>query len=170
LLKLVQKAYCDTSQLQAQLANPLLWDRIRFRTNSNSPHREMSDIWVRYAQELIAGPHTSQWYEIARQIPEAKRLSEQVANDYSGALGGVLITKLPAGKVCYPHIDHGWHARYYEKYALQVKGNEQQIFYVDKQELRTETGDLFWFDNSHIHGVLNPSNEDRITMIICVRH
>ena len=68
-----------------------------------------------------------------------------------------------------PHIDQGWHAGFYEKFALQIKGNEQQSFHVEDEMLRTQDGDLFAFDNAKTHWVLNPSAEDRITMIVCLR-
>jgi hypothetical protein len=178
MLRMVKKSYADTSALSAQLLSST-WNTIPFRTeNPLSPHREVSDIWVRYNpienyhgdMREFNSEHVSRWYEVANEIPEAKRLSEQIANDYHAhRLGAVLITKIPAGKTCYPHIDQGWHARYYEKFALQVSGNLQQSFSVEDETLRTESGDLFWFDNSRLHWVLNPSTEDRITMIVCLR-
>lgn len=178
MLTMLKKGYADTYALQAQLI-PSVWNAITLRTeNPQSPHREVSDIWVRYNlienyrgdMTQFNSEHESQWYQVAEQIPEARRLSEQIAQDYNAdRLGAVLITKIPAGKTCYPHIDQGWHARYYEKFALTVAGNLEQSFSVEDEVLRTETGDLFAFDNSRLHWVLNPSAEDRITMIVCIR-
>ena len=103
------------------------------------------------------------------EIPQAKTIAEKIVTDFGGDLGGVLITKIPPHKRCYPHVDQGWHARYYEKFAYQVQGNLEQSFNVECETLRTGSGDLFWFDNAHTHWVNNPSDEDRITMIVCVR-
>jgi hypothetical protein len=179
MLKMICKAYADTSHLTGQLLfHPELWDEIPLRTASNSPHRELSDIWVRYnAFENFTGDmkafnaeHVSQWYSVVEYLPDARLLSEMIADEFGAdRLGAVLITKIPAGKTCYPHIDQGWHAGFYEKFALQLKGNVEQSFHVQNEILRTQDGDLFAFDNSKPHWVFNPSAEDRITMIVCLR-
>jgi hypothetical protein len=180
MLRLLQDAYADTSRLTEQLeAHPEVWNTITLRTeHPRSPHREIDDIWVRYNpiehyhgdMSAFNGEHAGEWYPSAEILPEAKRLAQGIQRDYLGnTLGAVLITKIPAGKRCYPHIDQGWHAGYYEKFALQVKGNKQQTFHVAEETLRTKSGDLFEFDNSIEHWVLNPSDEDRITMIVCIR-
>jgi Aspartyl/Asparaginyl beta-hydroxylase len=178
MLRMVERGYADTSALLSELTCSM-WNTLTFRTeNPNSPHREVSDIWVRYNpienyrgdMREFNSEHVSRWYKVAEELPEAKRLSEKIAQDFHAIrLGAVLITKIPAGKTCYPHVDMGWHARYYEKFALQIAGNVQQSFSVEHETLRTESGDLFWFDNSRLHWVLNPSQEDRITMIVCLR-
>lgn len=84
-------------------------------------------------------------------------------------MGGVLITRIPAGKQVYPHIDEGWHAGHYEKFAIQVKGNKEQAFCFNKESLSPETGDVFWFRNDVPHWVTNFSEEERITLICCIR-
>src|SRR5271167_2875392 len=104
MLQMLKKSYADTYALQAQLI-PSVWNTITLRTDSSeSPHREVSDIWVRYNPiEHFDGDmmkfnseHDSQWYPVADQIPEAKRLAEQIAVDYSAdRLGAVLINKIP---------------------------------------------------------------------------
>lgn len=178
MLGMIQKHYAESSLLKQLEAHPEVWDNFPYRTQGDSPHRELSDIWVRYNpienfdgdMKRFNSEHVSQWYPVAEALSEAKRISHSIALDFGvQRLGAVLITKIPAGKQCYPHVDLGWHARYYEKLAFQVKGNLEQSFHVEDQILRTEDGDLFYFDNSKIHWVLNPSAEDRITLIICVR-
>lgn len=84
-------------------------------------------------------------------------------------LGGVLITKIPAGKQVYPHVDGGWHAEHYEKFAILVQGNPEQEFCFESSALRCREGDSFTFDNHFPHWVTNDSPEDRITLIICIR-
>ena len=177
-LKLLRAHYTDTDELQQELAaHPHAWDTLPMRTQGTSPHRELSDIWLRYnALDNFDGDvakfnaeHTPEWYPVIAELPAAKRLCERIAHDYHGDLGGVLITKIPAHKTCYPHVDQGWHARYYDKFALQVKGTPAQTFHVERHVLRTTSGDLFTFDNSKLHWVLNPTDEDRITMIVCLK-
>lgn len=170
----------DVRPLQEELkAHPELWNDFRFRTESPiSPHRELDDIIVRYnPRENFDGnrakfnePHESEWYDGAKLLPSLRPLVFDLMRAVEGErLGMVLITRIPSGKQCYPHVDGGWHASYYEKFAIQVAGNPEQRFAFDGEELRTVTGDSFWFDNSHTHWVENPSGEDRITLICSIR-
>ena len=49
------------------------------------------------------------------------------------------------------------------------KGNREQAFHFDDAELRPLPGDIYTFDNARRHWVTNDSDEDRITLIVCVR-
>lgn len=179
-LRMLKEHAYDVSRLQDQLTcQPQLWDTIRHRTeHPQSPHREVSDIWVRYNPiENYAGDmqafnaeHNPEWYPVAAQLPEAVRIANELMMQVTGVdLGAVLITKIPAGKQVYPHVDQGWHARRFEKFAVQVKGNAEQAFHFQHEDLVTHDGDLFWFDNAYPHWVTNDSDKDRITLIVCIR-
>jgi aspartyl/asparaginyl beta-hydroxylase (cupin superfamily) len=86
-----------------------------------------------------------------------------------GKLGFVLLTRIPPGAQVYPHTDKGWHAVNHQKFCVSVKANKSQAFCFEGEEMRTEAGDVFTFDNSHPHWVTNESDEERISLIICVR-
>jgi hypothetical protein len=170
----------DVTPLVNELAcHPELWNDFDLRTNHpQSPHREMDDIIVRYnARENFTGDrqafneqHDAVWWEVLEKIPAAYDLAMQVMSAAKGErLGMVLITRQPAGATCYPHIDRGWHARHYEKFAVQLASAPGQAFYVEDNSLETKPGDCFWFDNSRPHHVLNPTDEARMTMIVCIR-
>lgn len=170
-------AIFDVDPLRAQLeANPHLWDQYRWRTeHPRSPHREVSDIWIRYNAIENLGPafndpHESIWYPVTDKLSAARLLAEQMMEfTQSAKLGGVLITKIPAGKQVYRHMDGGWHAGHYEKFAIQIQGNHQQAFCFEGEELRALPGQSYWFRNQFPHWVKNDSDEDRITLIICIR-
>lgn len=170
----------DVKPLKDQLAqNPGVWNRHTMRTTAyETPHLAVSDIWVRYnAWENFRGDiqafnaeHVSSWYPVIREIPAAWSLSRRVLRYVGGRrLGGVLITRIPPGGEVKPHIDMGWHAGFYEKFAVQVAGNDQQAFCFEDAELRPHPGDLYTFDNSRLHWVNNESDQERITLIICIR-
>lgn len=153
------------------------WNRHSLRTKQYV-HSDVSDIWVRFAEwseeKTLAQfnePHESVWYPIAFEIPELLAVTcEVVSRAPPCILGGVLITKIPPGGVVRPHFDKGWHAEYYcMKHAVQLAGNSDQAFHFEEASLSPETGDVYEFDNSQVHWVINDSNEDRITMIICMR-
>ena len=152
--------------------HPELWNQNRARTASaDSPHRELDDIWARFVdlKEANGLPQESKWYPAA-EILGIKPLCLDIMRLVEGTeLGGILITRIPAGAQCHPHQDHGWHARRYEKFAVQITSAPGQKFCFDGQELETKPGDLFWFDNKYTHWVTNDTPHERVTMIICIR-
>ena len=177
-IEMLRKAAFDVTELQRQL-HVAPWNSICHRTSHpQSPHREVSDIWVRYNpitnfhgdMQRFNDEHISEWYPIADQLPEAVRISDLLMTEMQGiALGAVLITKIPAWKQVYPHVDRGWHARHFEKFAVQVQGNQHQAFCFEGEQLVTAPGDLFRFDNLFPHWVTNDSDEERVTLIVCIR-
>jgi hypothetical protein len=155
------------------LQNKHLWNINTLRTSDvNSPHHKVDDIWVRYGKGNVSidEPHESVWYDSARELSAANQLAFQVMQMVSGErLGGILITRVPPGGKVLPHVDKGWHANYYEKYAIQIDSNEDQHFGYEDGKHVTKPGDLYWFNNSKSHWVINDSKEARITLIICIR-
>lgn len=161
-------------------ASPEVWNEIRYRTREypNSPHREIDDIWVRYNPlknfrgdwSEFNGPHVSEWYPVARKLPSAGILACELAvKTRALALGAVLITRVPPGAQVYPHVDGGWHARHYEKFVIQIASAKGQTFNFEGESLDARPGECYWFDNSAPHWVLNPTSEERISLIVCVR-
>jgi hypothetical protein len=177
---IVGRQVYPVAEAQRELeAYPEVWNELNWRTSHpRSPHREVDDIWVRYnalanlkaGVEAFNGPHVSEWYPVAQKLPAIVELSNQVMLDHGYAsMGGVLITRVPAGKQVYPHADQGWHATHYEKLCVHLQGDEAQKFCFEDLELATNEGDVFWFDNSFTHWVRNDTARDRVSLIVCVR-
>jgi len=146
----------------------------------NSPHQQMKDIWVRYRDvqphiesndfTTFADEHESVWYPSYYELPESKEIISSIMTAVDGeVLGGVLITKLPAGGKIAPHTDSGWHAQYYEKYYVAIENHKGSVFGFEQGDIQPAEGDVYWFDNSFLHWVNNDSEGDRIAMIICIR-
>lgn len=156
----------------ALLERPELWNQNTARTeNPDSPHHGLSDIWARYAPPGVDGqqPHASKWYPCADALG-VRELVYPLMRDVGGVeLGGVLITRIPPGGICRPHVDRGWHAGHYEKFGVQIASAPGQAFHFEDGQLVTKPGDVFLFDNSHTHWVTNESTYERITMIVCIR-
>lgn len=153
--------------------HPELWNQHTARTESqDSPHHGLDDIWVRYGdvQCAISGEeHTSHWYE-AEDILQTKQFCYDLMRLVEGVeLGGVLITRIPAGATCKAHTDPGWHARRYDKFAIQIASAPGQEFHFEDCSIESKPGDLYWFDNQYLHWVTNPTPYERITMIVCIR-
>ena len=151
---------------------PELWNQNTERTApEDSPHHEADDIWVRYAQDVRAiSGHESVWYPAWKMLPSLRAIVFGVMSLVQAeSLGGVLITRIPPGKQVYPHVDHCWHADYYDKIAVQIESHQQQAFHFDEGAFSAAPGDIYWFNNHESHWVTNDSPVDRVTLIICVR-
>jgi hypothetical protein len=168
----------DVEPLKIELGkHPELWDDFDLRTNHpQSPHRELSDIFVRYnARANFSGDrhafnetHVPVWWPTAEILPTAKTIALDLQSMLGGALGMVLVTKILAHTQCYPHIDMGWHARTFTKYAVQITSAESQAFHVEDTALSAKPGECYRFENSRPHWVINDSDEDRMTLIVCI--
>lgn len=163
----------DVDALRAALvANPQLWDQHTARTaHPDSPHHGLSDIWARFAPPGVDGgqPHDAIWYPAAEVLPIRELVYPLMSELQGDRLGGVLITKIPAGRMCRPHVDRGWHAGYYQKFGVQIDAAPGQAFCFEAASLVTRPGDVFWFDNAFTHWVTNPTPHDRITAIVCIK-
>lgn len=158
--------------LWALQSNPALWDQNKARTEpEDSPHHGLSDIWARYAEDpsTASGPHESVWHPCADLMPVREMVYPLMSFVRGDRLGGVLITKIPAGRECKPHTDPGWHARYYEKFAIQIQSAPGQRFCFEGESLETKPGDVYWFRNDVPHWVTNPTPYDRVTLIACIK-
>ena len=159
-------------------SKPWLFDSKKERRCApGSPHSGVEDIWVRYNDyDNVNKPnfhdeHESVWYEEAFHLPEVFPIVFGLMSMVRGErLGGVLITKTPPGGRIEDHIDTGWHAGYYEKYYVALKCAPGAIFRFGERDMLASTGDVWWFRNDVPHEVINGSDQDRLAMIVCIKH
>ncbi len=170
-IKLLASGLQVAPVLWALQSNPHLWNENTARTQDPaSPHHGLDDIWARFgAPEEYATPHAAKWYPGAKVLGVEAMCMDVMRAATGVELGGVLITRIPPGAACKPHVDDGWHAKRYEKYAVQIASAPGQRFCFKDDALETKPGDFFWFDNQHEHWVTNPTTYERITMVVCVR-
>lgn len=171
-IRLIAEGLNIQPMLDALDRHPELWDRDPARTdNPESPHHGTSDIWCRFAPIEVGPlePHDSIWYPSADHLPVKEMADDLMAAVGGKTLGGILITRIPPGASVKPHVDPGWHARQYEKFAVQIKAEPDQVFCFDDCSLVTKPGDCFTFDNAHRHWVTNGGRGERITAIFCIR-
>ena len=173
----------DVLSLQTELLNNYdEFDKINLRRLGNSPHAEMTDIWVRYNHidnyhdDILNGTskfnneHDAVWYPVIDKIPSAKKVIFDLMSQVDGErLGGIFITKLNANGKIGKHTDNGWHAKYYDKFYVPVLNKEGAKFCFADGDINPQLGDAWWFDNSVVHWVENNTDSDRIAMIVCIR-
>lgn len=172
-IQLVAKDWDVSSILWALRSHPELWNTHKMRTESpDSPHHGLDDIWARFGDPDRAtdgAPHESYWYPAADLLGIRQICHDLMHMVHGEELGGVLITRVPPGAEVKPHIDPGWHAQHYDKFAIQITSAPGQCFHFEDQSLETRPGDVFWFDNQFTHWVTNDTPYERITMIVCIR-
>jgi hypothetical protein len=160
--------------------NPDIWNDRYERRWGESPHRETSDIFVRYADPHwlartgdFAGPHQSMWWPEVDRIPSVFAIWNRIRLALGGPLefGGVLITRIPPGGQVYPHHDRGtWHAEHYDlKVWLPLRGNSRCVNGVEDEEMVWMPGEAWSHDNLLTHYVRNDGPTERICLIMCFR-
>lgn len=173
----------DTAPLLLAIARqPKLWNRHTIRkTAEGTPHSEMSDIWLRYNDEKpfkesgdwsgFNDPHDPIFYPEWYMLPQVRPLVfAMMARVEATRLGGVMITKIPAGGRIAPHADEGWHATYYNtKLYVVLQSNPQCVNRVEDEKIAMAPGEVWYFDNTREHEVVNDGPDDRITLIVCMR-
>lgn len=158
---------------------PELWNQNPERLLPNGPHRETSDIWLRYKDKRRAkadlsdfnDEHYGVWYPAYYALPTAGQMIHNLMAAVQGeAIGGVLIYKIPGRKRIYPHTDTGWHVEYFEKFNVYLQSEPSNVFHypASGEKLRAVTGDVFWFRNDVEHEVINDGQEDHIVMTVCI--
>lgn len=150
-----------------------LWNGHALRTaHAISPHRHVSDIWMRFnaiptdpaavVDDCEAMPYEAWW-----ALPETRALVMRVFASLQGErLGRVIITRLAPGKAIEAHADAGAPATYYERAHLVLQGLPGSLFYCGNEQVCMRTGELWWIDNSQVHSVVNSSADDRLHIII----
>jgi Aspartyl/Asparaginyl beta-hydroxylase len=172
----------DVRPLLAQvLAAPQHIGAIPFRQDAyGTPHSSMKDVWVRYRDlrpflekkslEGFDGPHESIWYPAANDYPALFPIVTDLMQRVNGRyLGGILITVLPPGGKIAPHIDHSWHAEYYDKFFLPLQNEPGADFCFESGTISTTPGEVWLFNNQVLHWVENNSQAPRIALIICIK-
>ena len=161
------------------IANPGLWNDRPERRAGNSPHRETSDLWIRYAsKEEMRGPgfmqreHQSVWWPAFHVLLSLPSIIVQFMRLVSPVrTGGILMTRIPPGCQVYPHDDRGsWHSEYYTtKVWLVLRGNDRCVNTVEDEEMVWKQGEAWSHDNLITHSVRNDGDSERIVLIMCFR-
>lgn len=171
-----------TPLLLALQRQPKLWNRHRVRKDiEGTPHADMSDIWLRYRDVKpfeesgdftgFNDEHDAVFYPEWYALPQVRPIVMGLLARVEGVrLGGVMITKIPPGGKILPHADEGWHAKYYNtKLYVVLQTNPQCINRVEDDVVAMAPGEVWFFDNTKEHEVINDGPDDRITLIICIR-
>lgn len=164
----------DTAQLMHDLAlSAHLWNANRLRqVYPGSPHAEADDIWLRFQPDGcdVVDEHECVEFPAWWRLSAARHMVHTLQRQVEGVrLGRVVITRLKPGGRIYPHADGGSPATYYERYQIALHARPGVSFRAGEEVIEQRTGDVWWFDNTAEHEVINNSDDDRVVMIVDIR-
>ena len=81
-------------------------------------------------------------------------------------IGRIFITKLLPRSTIEPHIDQGDYFKHYHRVHLPLQTQPGCAFTVDGHSEELVEGDLYVLNNCLTHSVANPSDQDRVHLII----
>lgn len=160
--------------LNALATHPELWNQNPLRTQyPGTPHREADDIWVFFnapeQPEAVINDIQTDPYPAWHILP-IKDLVFNLMRFVGGTqLGRVVVSRLAPGRQIYPHADQGAPAEFYQRYQIMLQCLPGVIFSAGDEVVQMKTGDVYWFDNTNEHAVINNSADDRLALIVDIR-
>ena len=173
-----------TPLLAALVRRPELWHEDTYmRDYPQGPFGETDSILLRFPVKSVketeqeVKDHLSKYdqhenidYPAFKALPEARPLVFGLMGLVQGErLGRVIINRIKPGGVIFPHVDTKSHTDYYTRYHAVIKSQPGVVFRAGDEKVYMAPGELWWFDNTEEHEVLNNSGDDRIHMVIDVR-
>jgi len=174
--------------LNALYRKPELWKADDFlRKFPQGPFGETDTIYLRfqehvpvetdeelqlYQQNKLAGHdlHECPWRPEVNELPEARtHIMGLVTALGATRLGRCMINRVVPGGRIFPHADSPWHASYWDRYHLVLQSRPGNTFRCEDETIWMREGEIWWFQNSLEHEVINNSDADRIHLVMDLR-
>ena len=163
---------------------PELWDKYSLRKRAEQ-HAGVQSIILRcnpYSKgqdinDVLFGTHCEN-YPAAALLPRAWRLVMGLMAQVEGEeLGRVVIARARPGETVHPHTDlipnapagAVQPAEYYQRYHIVVQSQPGCVFTCGDESVQMGIGEVWWFDNTKVHSVVNNSPDDRVHLIVDIR-
>jgi hypothetical protein len=161
--------------LLALKRHPSLWVADTWRQEfPGSPHVDTQTILLRFNEireyeGIFNDLEAFDWPSYSK-LPEARGLVNNLMACLHGErLGRAMIVNLPAGKEVLPHPDRGAPSEYYDRFHIVLQSAPGNVFTCGGESVYMQPGDLWWFDNTVEHHVVNDSEFDRYHLIVDIR-
>lgn len=126
-----------------------------------------------YKQNKLPGwdQHESIDYPAYAKLPEARPIVMALMSRLGGVrLGRVMLNKIEPGGMIYRHADSPEHCRYWNnRIHVVLRSAPGNDFECDGEHVYMKPGEVWWFDHSLEHAVVNNSAEDRIHLLVDIR-
>jgi hypothetical protein len=154
-------------------SHPDIWDQenIRRTYSEDSPHKDVSDILVRFPEPDsadIGDTLICEWTPAVQFLPAAKELAFGLMAAYRGeVLGRVMVTRLAPGKQIKPHADvMGKYAAFFTRFHIPLQSDPGCVFSCGDEQVQMAPGEVYWFNGHLNHAVVNNSSRDRLNLIV----
>lgn len=139
-----------------------------------SPHHDTETIILRFNDisdaEIAPNDRDCIDYPLYDKLPEARSLVMWLMARVQGEqLGRVIIVRLAAGASVDQHKDQLDLAAFYERFHIVLQAMPGVEFYCENEMVEMMPGEVWWFDNSLSHMVMNNSPQDRIHLIVDIK-
>lgn len=166
----------------AVMHQPELWNEQTWRTTyKNTPHVDVSDIWLRYSApdktndtartQQVTDDVRPVFYHAWNKLPQVRPIVFDLARRVEAIeLGRVLITKVPPGGRILRHADaHGEYVDSGARYHIVLNGLPGSLYMCGDETVNMLTGECWWFDHKAEHEVQNNSVDDRVHLLVDFR-
>lgn len=169
----------DTTPIKAALTEKeYLWNQNPDRLMGFNlvEKAEFDDIWVHMPvsavnmsrdeimANLAVASHGTKWHKAYYDLPVKPILMHIFSHLDAEAFGRVFISRLMPGKNIFEHKDIDLDA--FARFHVAIDNYPGAVFKCDGEDFTPETGDVFWFNNSKNHSVINNSEFPRLTMVV----
>ena len=150
---------------------PEAWTKFTGRQDKYRAQAETLSIPIRGAVKSGAEGrknrdiHKSRFTTISQDFPHVVEFMKMFAAERNAKLGRARLVTLPPGHKVHPHIDRGKYYKKRDRYHLVLRSETGSWLKSGDEEVRMQTGELWWFDNKQVHEARNDSEEDRIHFI-----
>lgn len=190
----VAEAVNVTPLLEQITRNQHLFNQNNFRTTfEGTPFEENDDILLRFSppdqshlQGGFVGNEECVWYPARDVLTEAWPLVRALVAQVGGyEVGRVIVSRMKPVARIKPHIDnqgiynnHGDRARYHivlqggpgsNFYCAETQGEGDAMTLGEHECANMRDGEVWWFNASKLHWVVNDSADDRIHLLVDVR-
>jgi hypothetical protein len=162
--------------LDALARNPYLWNQNPLRTqHPGTAHAQVDDIWLWFndvsSVEGVANDKEVVPYEAWHVLPQVRPIIFDLMRRVEGVrLGRVLITRLAPGKQITPHEDGGAPATYFTRYQIALQSLPGCLFHAGDETVNMRSGEVWQFDNTQTHSVINNSADDRLALVVDIKN
>jgi hypothetical protein len=164
--------------------NADLWNEFPDRLMGANAIQEtkFDDIWVHMAQSITEmtpdeqteclkhGPYINPlnyWRTAYYRLPVKSILNTLFDHVDGQAYGRVFISRLPPGAEIFPHIDVD--ILHFARFHVALSHDLDQLFMCGDEIYSPKLGEIFWFNNSVMHSVINNSDKPRLSMIVDIQ-
>ena len=123
-----------------------------------------------HAHEANFDQHENVDQPVYKFFPEARPLIRDLMHLVGGErLGRVMINKIKPGGRIFAHKDTPVHAEYWSRHHIVLQASPGLVFRCEDEAPEMRTGDVWWFNNSLEHEVINNGADDRVSMVVDIR-